>query len=848
MSESTITVITPFHNTDKELFNGAVSSMEAQTLSEDRIEWIIVVHNSEDEYLEYVRQRTEDLKFVTVYELEDDKSTASSPRNYALEHVNSTYITFLDSDDMLTPECLSTIVRGMDETKADIGKYRGERRQEDESIASFLDNRVRISQTKSLISFRKDSPETSKLLTMANMMMSCQVIRTAFLKEHRIRFNEDIRFEEDVVFNLECLKHASLIAVFPQMIGYIYYMHHGSTMQETTLSDERLLRICHDISTQLELGLDYGFDMRYLFMGHMKMIAEEMIKREWDISVRKEVRECMLPFYQKIPLPEPNEKFLTASELKRISDENESVILAYDVIDDGADALRRILKNNRETELGKEWLFETIKTVEEYQSRVPVTNYDFYSPYIELTTRIGESDIFCGEKIKGYALSSGTSGRRKRIPYIAEGIEENAGNLWKLLEGKGSTFLLMQSICSEEKYADGTYLDSITGATLQFLGKDIRCESFRLDDGRGAVTSPKELIFTKNGIGTYRNKLIYALLDRKVENIVAPFTWYILDILLYMRQHYDVLIDDIRNGITLKGEAYPERADELASIFEDGFEKPFLTRIWPDLKRIVAGGSGNFRIYTEQLKRYSGDVVFYEGYYASSEGNFAVYDTEAGKFRIRNGSSFYEFREIRSDGSTGDVLPMRKVKNGCKYELIITNASGFCRYALGDVIMADRLENGELLFDVLYRRSDEIKLPGGMGVIMPDAIYDALTDLLAGMHLPAGDYCYAISDDGKCLELYLEQMGNGTSGLDSYDRNEAAGMFDRLLRSKSRSYDIIRGKIFEECKIFYIEAQTQAAYREICTVRSRLTPDQMKPVRYMDNPVKKKFFRKFLIE
>ena len=95
----------------------------------------------------------------------------------------------------------------------------------------------------------------------------------------------------------------------------------------------------------------------------------------------------MLPFYQKIPLPDPNEKFLTASELKRISDENESIILAYDVIDDGADALRRILKNNRDTELGKEWQFDTIKTAEEYQRRVPVTNYDFYSPYIELTAQ-----------------------------------------------------------------------------------------------------------------------------------------------------------------------------------------------------------------------------------------------------------------------------------------------------------------------------------------------------------------------------------------------------------------------------------------------------------------------------
>ncbi len=845
MNESTITVITPFHNTEHELFLSAVSSMEEQTLSPDRIEWIIVVHNSDDSYLQFVREKTAHLSFVTVYELHNDKSTASSPRNYALEHIHGTYITFLDSDDMLTPECLAVIVAGMDETGADLGKYRGERKQEDENISSFLDNRVRFSQTKSLLCFQKNDPELNKLFTMANMMMNCQVIRTSFLMEHQIRFREDIRIEEDVVFNLECLRYASSVAVFPQMIGYIYYMHHGSTMQET-LSVEKLLKTCHDLAKQLELGLSFGFDMRYLFMGHMKMIAEEIGKAEWDIAVRREIRDCFLPFYQKIALPDANEKFLSAEELKRIFAENERVVLGYDLFDDGAGALRRILKNNSETELGKEWDFETIKTTDEYRRRVPVTNYDVYSPYIELTTRIGESDIFCGEEITGYALSSGTSGRRKKIPYISEQITENAEELRRLLAGAGSSFLLMQSIRSEEKNADGTYLDSITGAVLQALESDLRYESFRLSDCDGAVTSPKRLFFSANGISSYYEKLLYALLDKRVQRIIAPFTWYLLDIFQYLERHYERLLNDMREGNTIKGVPHKERADELEKIFSEGFDTPILPRIWPDLKLVVAGGSGTFNIYTDRLKRYTGNILHHERMYAASEGIFARYDEKTSKFRMKNDRFFFEFREISDDGTEGETVLLEQVKDGGKYEVIVSNASGLYRYALGDVILADHREGSELLFDLLYRRSNELCLAKGAGVITPDAIDETVSELITGKNLPAGDYCYGLSEDEDCLELYLEQAGYGEEQLTAFDVKSIASDFDNRLRIRSTIYDAARNGSFNACRVFYLEAETQAAFRETCVMRSHLTPDQMKPVRLLDNPVKRKFFTTFV--
>lgn len=98
----------------------AFDSVMAQTLDRSLIEWVIVVHNSSREHLGYVRSLCEGHPGVKVLELNNDKHTASSPRNHALSAASGKYITFLDADDRLTPECLETLVSGMEETGAQI--------------------------------------------------------------------------------------------------------------------------------------------------------------------------------------------------------------------------------------------------------------------------------------------------------------------------------------------------------------------------------------------------------------------------------------------------------------------------------------------------------------------------------------------------------------------------------------------------------------------------------------------------------------------------------------------------------------------------------------------------------
>ena len=78
-----VSVVTPFHNVDMAMFQKAADSMRQQTIGFENIEWVIVVHNCEPQYLPQLQEMFKDDKNVTVKELNNEAKTPSSPRNYS---------------------------------------------------------------------------------------------------------------------------------------------------------------------------------------------------------------------------------------------------------------------------------------------------------------------------------------------------------------------------------------------------------------------------------------------------------------------------------------------------------------------------------------------------------------------------------------------------------------------------------------------------------------------------------------------------------------------------------------------------------------------------------------------
>jgi hypothetical protein len=86
--------------------------------------------------------------------------------------------------------------------------------------------------------------------------------------------------------------------------------------------------------------------------------------------------------------------------------------------------LVELLEAAKHTEFGKTHHFEKIKSYEDFAKRVPLFDYESFTPYLEKNIK-GKQQVFWPSDIKWFAKSSGTTaGRSKYIPVSDESLEE----------------------------------------------------------------------------------------------------------------------------------------------------------------------------------------------------------------------------------------------------------------------------------------------------------------------------------------------------------------------------------------------------------------------------------------
>ncbi len=329
MNRFPATIITPFHNTDLRLFRKAFDSVLSQTIGIDSIEWIIVVHNSEPGYLESVMKITEDYDTIKVYELNNNIRTASGPRNFALERAHGKYLFFLDSDDRMTPCCIEKVTEKMEETGAEICKFRAWKELEDNTVIDIYDLRVRFDQTKELIEYTKGDPGIRDILTVTSLTLWTQALSRDMVENRHIRFNPETEIGEDCEFNVKCINYADRIIVLPRLIGYVYYVNHSSAIQlGGPLSPESVMRRTKDLFKCIDMGINYGLDMRYLFWSYAFGLSISLIRMpQITIEQRAEFRDTFGKYFDLIEPLESDDRFFPGTMAQRHMDFCRFIIL-----------------------------------------------------------------------------------------------------------------------------------------------------------------------------------------------------------------------------------------------------------------------------------------------------------------------------------------------------------------------------------------------------------------------------------------------------------------------------------------------------------------------------------------
>ncbi len=519
-----------------------------------------------------------------------------------------------------------------------------------------------------------------------------------------------------------------------------------------------------------------------------------------------------------------------------------------------SDLLMKIIDDNKETEYGQKYDFSNIKSVEDYQNKVPITDYDSYADYIYRMTENGEKNLLTSYEIIHYAKSSGTMGNPKRIPVTSLNQEINMkynyAYLFNLFAEKvGLDWIKYPFLDLTEhsisKLASGDTYGSISGKIMDGFGDKI--SEFTI--------SPVEALIPNVGTNIRYIQVRFALINPDISFTITSFVSLFLESLRYIKGNWELLVNDIENGtidesIKMPGEVresllgkiepMPERAEELRKIFEEGFDEPIVPKIWPKMLLLIGCGSGGFMNYLKKIKEFTGpDFNFALIGLTASEGIFSLFTglNNSDAVLIPD-SMFYEFLPLDADGDYSKIVTMEKLEEGKEYEVITTNLSGFYRYRMKDGVRCIGRYNNTPMIEFLYRLDQCLCLAGEK--VNEENLRDAAYKTEKDFGFDLIDFSvYADSDSTPMKYVYLMEVDELPEDATKESIREKLNVnfcaTDPVLCNK------IEKSIIGKTELHFLQPETYLLYKELKVARGT-SPAQVKPPRILMNEQDIRFF------
>ena len=518
--------------------------------------------------------------------------------------------------------------------------------------------------------------------------------------------------------------------------------------------------------------------------------------------------------------------------------------------------LMKIVKANRNTEFGRAHHFDRIRSIDDFRNNVPASVYEDYAPQIE-RVKNGENKLLTASKILGYSRTSGSSGVQKYIPATNASLKAYIRYTWTRALALGAAELKRQG--KKYKPGRGVFLSPATNETLP---NGLPCSNIAEIGARkfGMVypfilTIPTRNLFDMHdGDYTY-NIYRFALSDPDVTFIFSVFLSINVSQLAYLREHWQVIVDDIEKGtisdsVEMKPELraallkkikpMPERAAYLRKQFEQGFDETLFKRIWPNLTVICGIGNASFQSAANHIRSVAKGVPFDFSIYGASEGLVAaVPELETTDMQLLTDSCFYEFIPYGDD--SGKTLTLAEVKAGEKYEILITTQAGLYRYRLKDVIEVKGFRGKCPLISFVYRKGQMFNVAGEK-FSEEDARNTIL--MLEKAHGVSVEKWLFYQDESVMPNRYALVVEND-AGL---DWDSCIDELEGYMGQCNKRYESQRAKSFiGRLTVQMQQPGTHAAWAARC-IEKGASAAQVKPVHSLDNEEKREFFLSKIIK
>ncbi|MDR2927019.1 MAG: GH3 auxin-responsive promoter family protein [Cytophagaceae bacterium] len=316
-----------------------------------------------------------------------------------------------------------------------------------------------------------------------------------------------------------------------------------------------------------------------------------------------------------------------------------------------------LLKQAKDTVWGKQHGFASIHSVDDFKLRVPVTDYDGFTPNI-IRLRQGEKNLLWRGGIKWFAKSSGTTNSKSKfIPVSNDNLKTCH------FRGGHDVLAIYGSLYPNNRLFSGRTLT--LGGSHQINNFSSRSKSFYGDLSAILI---ENIPRWANLFRTPKKKI--ALISEWEEKLKL------------------ITETTIRQNITaLTG--VPSWFLVLLKHILEHTGKQNILEVWPHMELFIHGGV-SFTPYRSQYRELipSGNMHYMETYNAS-EGFFGIQDNPAtgDMLLMLDYGIFFEFMPLTENGKEfPKTLTIGEVERDTDYALIISTNGGLWRYLIGDTI------------------------------------------------------------------------------------------------------------------------------------------------------------------
>ncbi|WP_265132278.1 GH3 auxin-responsive promoter family protein [Chryseobacterium oranimense] len=347
----------------------------------------------------------------------------------------------------------------------------------------------------------------------------------------------------------------------------------------------------------------------------------------------------MLNFFKKnVALAWAKKHVQKTGEFKKNSVRNQEALLLS------------LVKTAQKTLFGREHDFENIHSIEDFQNKVPVSDYEDLKPYIERVKK-GQANILWTETPEYFAKTSGTTSGSKYIPISKEGMP---------FQVAGAQSALFHYIARKNN------ADFVNGKMIFLQGSPELKENFGIKTGRlsGIVAHHIPKYLQKNRLPSWKTNMMEDW-EAKVDKIIEE------------TEHENMtLISGIPPWLVMYFEKLTEKHGKK------------IKQLFPNLQLLVTGGV-NYEPYRDKMNDLLGGKVDIIQTFPASEGFFAFQDdyTKEGLLLLTDHGIFYEFIPLEEYGKPdARRLTLKDVELNKDYALILTTNSGLWAYSIGDVV------------------------------------------------------------------------------------------------------------------------------------------------------------------